>query len=114
LPGLTPDRRLYCVYIMASRSRVLYIGSTSDLVRRAYQHRTAPPPKFTGRSHISRLVWYDCSINARAAVELERRIKSWRRAKKIELIESLNPGWIDLARDWLPGMSTQDPSLRSG
>ena len=59
-------------------------------------------------------MWYDCTINSRASVELERRIKSWSRAKKIDLIEAINPGWTDLAENWLGHMSKQDPALRSG
>ena len=94
-----PDRT-YATYILASRSRVLYVGSTADLIRRMYQHRTRSVRGFTQRYDVTRLVHYEQTSNARAAVEREREIKGWRREKKVRLIESVNPGWIDLARDW--------------
>lgn len=106
--------RAYFVYILASKSGVLYVGSTSDLARRVYQHRHGLPGGFTKRYRVNRLVWWDVTPNARAAVAKEREIKSWRREKKIELIEAFNPGWRDLALDWPGNATRQDPSLRSG
>jgi putative endonuclease len=106
--------RAYYVYILASRSGVLYVGSTCDLVRRVYQHRHGLLPGFTRQYRVNRLVWWDATPNSRAAVEREREIKSWRREKKVRLIEASNPGWRDLARDWLRETDRQDPSLRSG
>jgi putative endonuclease len=111
---MSPDRRPYCVYIMASASGVLYTGSTSDLRRRVLQHRRGHPSRFTAMYVVNRLVYYECTPNSRAAVECERRIKGWSREKKVRLIESMNPGWVDLAASWFPGMSGGDPSLRSG
>jgi putative endonuclease len=118
--GVMPDR-LYAVYILASHSRVLYVGSTSDLVRRVYQHRTRSVKGFTQRYDITRLVFFEQTPNSRAAVEREQELKGWRRAKKVRLIESVNPGWLDLAADWFePGGDAQrstgscrvDPSPR--
>jgi putative endonuclease len=106
--------RAYFVYILASRSGVLYVGSTCDLARRTYQHRDGLIPGFTKKYRVDRLVWYDTTPNSRAMVEMEREIKSWRREKKISLIEGTNPGWQDLALDWLPRDNRQGPSLRSG
>jgi putative endonuclease len=106
--------RAYFVYILASNSRVLYVGSTCDLARRTYQHRHGLLPGFTKQYHVNRLVWWDVTPNARAAVQMEREIKSWRREKKVRLIEATNPGWHDLSLDWLPSSHKQDPSLRSG
>ena len=94
-----PDRN-YCVYILASYSRVLYIGSTSNLTRRLYQHRSRLVKGFTQKYDVTRLVYYEQTPNSRAAVERERELKGWRRAKKVRLIESENPGWLDLAADW--------------
>jgi putative endonuclease len=93
------DRR-YCVYILSSTSRVLYTGSTSNLFRRMYQHKRGLIPEFTKRYAIVRLVYYDCTPNAAAAVAREREIKSWTREKKLRLIETVNAGWVDLAADW--------------
>ena len=104
----------YFVYILASKSGVLYVGSTCDLARRTYQHRHGLILGFTKHYKVNRLVWYDVTPNSRAMVEREREIKSWRREKKVRLIEATNPGWQDLAIDWLPRDDQQDPSLRSG
>jgi len=92
--------RQYYVYILASRTRRLYVGMTNDLARRVWQHRTKAIEGFTSRYNIDRLVWYATISTAVEAVARERQIKSWRREKKIELIEAENPGWMDLARDW--------------
>ena len=104
----------YYVYILASKSGVLYVGSTSDLARRMYQHIHYLIPGFTKSYRVNRLVWWDATPNARAAVAREREIKSWRREKKVRLIESTNPGWLDLVSGWFPDTGGQDPSLRSG
>jgi putative endonuclease len=106
------------VYIVASRSRVLYTGITSDLRRRAYQHKHGLIPGFTHQYKVNRLVYFESASHIRAAIERERQIKSWRRAKKIRLIESVNAGWLDLSSDWFsetdgPGPSPS-PSLREG
>ena len=90
----------YYVYIMASHSRVLYIGVTSDLRRRVYQHKEGLLPGFTSKYRITRLVFYEETPNSRAAVVRERQIKGWAREKKLLLIESRNAGWLDLAADW--------------
>jgi putative endonuclease len=71
------------VYILASKSRVLYVGSTSDLARRMYQHVHCLIPGFTKSYRVNRLVWWDLTPNARAAVAREREIKSWWREKKV-------------------------------
>ena len=93
------DRR-YCVYILSSTSGVLYTGSTSNLLRRMYQHKHGLIPGFTKWYAVGRLVYYDCTPNAAAAVARERDIKSWTREKKLRLIETMNAGWVDLAADW--------------
>jgi putative endonuclease len=63
---------------------------------------------------VTRLVYFECHASTSAGVERERKIKSWRRAKKLALIESINGGWGDLAADWFPSLPGQGPSLRSG
>ncbi|MBA2458239.1 MAG: GIY-YIG nuclease family protein [Gemmatimonadales bacterium] len=99
---------------MASVSGVLYTGSTSDLIRRVYQHKHGLLSRFTADYAVTKLVYYEDTRNSRAAVERERAIKKWRREKKVQLIEAANPAWIDLAADWFPDTCGQDPSLRSG
>src|SRR5436309_2745472 len=92
--------RQYSVYILASITRRLYVGMTSDLERRVWQHRTKAIEGFTSRYNVDHLVWYASTNSAIEAITRERQIKSWRRAKKVALIEAENPGWVDLARDW--------------
>jgi putative endonuclease len=90
------------VYILASRSRTLYVGVTRDLIRRLYQHRTGEIPGFSCRYRTHKLVYFETTTEARAAFAREKQIKGWTRARKIDLIESVNAGWEDLARDWFP------------
>ncbi len=92
--------RNYYVYILASRSRVLYTGVTNDLERRLAQHRTNTERGFSARYNADRLVWFDETDDVSAALTQEKGIKSWRRVRKVELIEADNPGWRDLASEW--------------
>jgi putative endonuclease len=110
---MSPDRCFY-VYILASRSRVLYTGVTNDLHRRLYEHKNGMIPGFTTRYSVTRLVYFESTPDVRAAIAREKVIKGWTRERRVRLIESVNAGWSDLALDWFPGMSQLDPSLRSG
>ena len=94
------SRNIFAVYILASWSRVLYVGVTRDLRRRIYQHRTGALAGFTRRYRVTALVYFELTPSARAAFERERELKDWSRARKIEPIESINAGWRDLASDW--------------
>ena len=85
---------------MTNRSRTLYTGVTSDLRRRVQEHKRKSVPGFTQRYNITQLVYYEETPDLRAAITREKQIKGWLRAKKIALIESLNPGWRDLSDDW--------------
>jgi putative endonuclease len=89
-----------CVYILSSRSRRLYVGSTTNLAIRLRRHRQGAVP-FTAKYRIHRLVYFERAINRSAAVIRENQIKSWRRARKIQLIVSLNPAWNDLSAVWI-------------
>jgi putative endonuclease len=90
----------YFVYIMASISRVLYTGVTNNLERRVYEHKHKFIPGFTSKYNVTRLVFYETSTDVHAAIEREKQIKGWLRAKKIALIESTNPTWDDLSSSW--------------
>ena len=92
--------RCYSVYILASKTRRLYVGMTNDLHRRLLQHQTKAIDGFTSKYNIDRLVWYAATGSVLDAIAREKEIKGWRREKKVHLIEAENPGWIDLARDW--------------
>ena len=97
----TPHK-LYYVYIMASRPRgVLYVGMTSTLPHRTWQHREHVREGFTKRYWVDRLVHFEVRTDARAAARRERPIKRWRRESKIALIEKHNPTWRDLFGDVL-------------
>ncbi|MCH7907533.1 MAG: GIY-YIG nuclease family protein [Chloroflexi bacterium] len=93
----------------------MYVGVTGDLFRRLVQHRTASQSTFTGRYRVDRLVWFDSTDEPSTAIEFEKRIKGWRRARKVALIESANPSWEDLAYRWeLPARSFAPMSRASG
>ncbi len=99
--------RTYYVYILASRSRNLYAGVTNNLERRLAQHRAGIIPGFTKRYRISRLVHYETFGDIHLAIAREKEIKTWRREKKLGLIEYHNPRWNDLAADWFPKQKTR-------
>jgi putative endonuclease len=85
------------VYILASkRNGTLYIGVTSDLVKRIWEHRNDMVEGFTKRYNVHQLVWYELHENMESAIEREKRLKEWKRKWKLELIESTNPNWQDL------------------
>ena len=87
----------FSVYIVASRRNgTLYIGVTSDLVARIWQHKTKAVAGFTARYGCDRLVYFEMLDSAEAAITREKQMKEWRRAWKIALIEEANPDWLDL------------------
>jgi putative endonuclease len=83
--------------MMANRSRTLYCGVTSDLVRRVCEHKTMQNYGFARRYLIDRLVYFEQGDYIRDAIAREKQVKGWTRAKKVALIESMNPGWEDLS-----------------
>ena len=120
------------VYILASKSRVLYTGITRHLWRRVWEHKNNVFPGFTSRYRVHRLVYFETFKYVGNAIKQEKEIKGWLRAKKIALIEAENPTWEDLSAEWFDGKGvrrisfalqpgdeamadeTADPSLRSG
>ncbi|OFV83118.1 MAG: endonuclease [Acidobacteria bacterium RIFCSPHIGHO2_12_FULL_67_30] len=92
--------RAYYVYILANKTKRLYTGVTNNLLRRVYEHKHGLVPGFTKRYNLTRLVYFESTENVRAALAREKQIKGWLRAKKIALIESVNPQWNDLSADW--------------
>jgi putative endonuclease len=89
--------RSYAVYLLASRPRgTLYVGVTSDLVRRVWEHKQGLVEGFTKKYQVKSLVWFEQTESIEAAIAREKRIKKWNRAWKIELIEKTNPAWRDL------------------
>jgi putative endonuclease len=93
-------QRTYHVYIMASISRVIYVGVTGFLMARVLRHRTGEGGAFTRKYRVHRLVYFQTFHNIGDAIARETEIKKWRREKKIVLIEARNPTWEDLAEGW--------------
>ncbi|MFO1316852.1 MAG: GIY-YIG nuclease family protein [Burkholderiales bacterium] len=128
--GLAPDRPLvssrpqggicfnapvhrYFVYILASRSRTLYIGVTADIERRVLQHKRREGSEFTSKYRVHRLVHVEETDFVHAALAREKQLKSWCRAKKVALIETTNPAWVYLAAEWYDLREAQpDPAPR--
>ncbi|MBC8042692.1 MAG: GIY-YIG nuclease family protein [Rhizobacter sp.] len=90
----------YYVYILASPSRVLYVGVTNNLERRMYEHKQKLVEGFTSEYNVTELVYYESTSDISAAIGREKQLKGWTRAKKIKLIESKNPEWEDLSAEW--------------
>lgn len=86
---------MYFVYIMTNRSMTLYIGVTNNLVRRVREHKSGTGSGFTAKYKLDRLVYFERFEDIRNAIEREKRIKGWLRIKKIALVVSLNPAWIE-------------------
>ena len=90
----------YYVYILANpASTVLYTGVTHDLPRRVYEHKEKMVPGFTTRYNVSRLVYYEVLDDPESAISREKQIKGGSRAKKMSLIDGMNPRWRDLATE---------------
>lgn len=91
----------YYVYILASKKNgTLYTGVTNDLERRIYEHKKNIIKGFTAKYNVHNLVYYEETNDVNEALALEKKIKGWLRKKKIALIESTNPDWKDIAREW--------------
>jgi putative endonuclease len=92
---------MFATYITTNASRrPFYTGVTGRVERRAWDHKLRQPGAYTARYNLTRLVFYELHADPYAAIEREKEIKGWSRAKKIVLVESMNPRWDDLARDW--------------
>lgn len=89
---------MFFVYLLSSKPNgTLYVGVTSDLVARIWEHKSKAVPGFTAMYGVDRLVWYEAHEDWEAAFRREKQIKEWKRAWKIELIEKQNPQWVDLS-----------------
>ena len=98
--------RQYWIYILTNRSGTLYIGMTNDLERRIEQHKRKLIAGFTARYNITRLIYFESFPDPWQAIEAEKKLKGWTRAKKIALIKTQNPDWRDLSDDWKLSSST--------
>jgi len=94
--------RLPCVYILANKPNgTLYVGVTSNLIKRIWQHKNNLQKSFTKRYNVHNLVWYEIHEAMASAIQREKAIKSWKREWKIKIIEKKNPKWCDLYFDLL-------------
>ena len=92
---------MYFVYILSNwNDSVLYIGVTSNLPRRLYEHRNHLVDGFTKQYNVHKLVYYEHTNDVYSAISREKQLKGWRRSKKDALIAKMNPDWHDLSTDW--------------
>ena len=92
---------MYFVYILSNwDDSVIYIGVTGNLPRRLYEHRNGLVEGFTKKYNVHKLVYYEHTSDVYSAISREKQLKKWRREKKNQLIESMNPQWRDLSLDW--------------
>lgn len=95
------NQKLYYVYILGSVSRVLYIGVTNNIYERVRWHKQATDnTSFTSRYRVNRLVYFEEFEYVSNALNREKQLKKWRREKKLNLINRLNPEWRDLSLNW--------------
>ena len=100
---MSRDAGYYYVYMLTNMSRVvLYIGVTSDLEGRLYEHRSGETPGFTQRYRVNRLVCVEDYPDPRSAIAREKQLKGWTRAKKNALVAKVNPQWRDLGEEMMP------------
>jgi putative endonuclease len=86
----------YYVYILSSFTKTLYIGVTNNLIRRVYEHKNQLLEGIASQYNIDQLAYYEITEDITTAITREKQLKKWSRAKKINLIESVNPDWNDL------------------
>ena len=92
--------KLPCVYILTNKPRgTLYIGVTSNLPQRIWQHKNKVTKGFTEKHKLNKLVWYELHDNMMSAIEREKALKAWKREWKIRVVEEMNPTWGDLCDD---------------
>ncbi|HTR64293.1 MAG TPA: GIY-YIG nuclease family protein [Terriglobales bacterium] len=103
-------QKIYYVYIMASQRRVLYIGITSHIEHRVFEHKTHALGGFSAKYNVTHLVYLERYTSVIQAIRREKELKDWRREKKVALIEASNPKWHDLSYDWF--QPTRLPVLR--
>ena len=92
--------RIYYTYIMSSPGGTLYTGVTNNIWARVLTHKEKLKPGFTKKYNVTRLVYFEHYGSIIQAIQREKQIKGWTRKKKIRLIETQNPKWIDLAENW--------------
>jgi putative endonuclease len=105
--------RTFHVYTLAGESGVLYTGMTNNLMRRIDEHKQKKIPGFTSKYNVTKLVWFEAHGGATSAIAREKQIKGWSRAKKVALIEAMNPLWKDLTETLQRDSSPIEPGSES-
>ncbi len=96
--------KTYYVYLLTSwNNKVMYVGVTSNLERRIYEHKNSLVEGFTKKYNVNKLVCYETTNDVMVALEREKQIKKWRREKKNRLVTQMNPAWADLSLEWQSG-----------
>jgi putative endonuclease len=100
--------KTYYVYLLTNwNNKVMYVGVTSNLERRIYEHTHKLVDGFTKKYNLSKLVYFEITSDVMAAIEREKQIKKWRREKKNQLVIAMNPEWKDLSLEWGKDFSFQ-------
>ena len=92
--------RYYFIYILTNQSKTLYVGMTDDLKRRLHEHRKKVFDGFTAKYNVTQLVYYETNPYLSETIAREKQLKGWSRAKKVALVEKMNPNWDDLSNRW--------------
>jgi putative endonuclease len=96
-----PKTETYYVYLLTNwNNYVIYVGMTNDLKRRLYEHKNKLIKGFTHKYNLNKLVYFEETQDVTAAIAREKEIKRWRREKKNQLVNGMNPGWDDLSSNW--------------
>jgi putative endonuclease len=90
----------YYIYLLSNISKIIYIGVANNLERKVFEHKSMRRDGFTKKYNLHMLVYYDETDDIGRAIEREKQLKGWTRQKKVALIESINPRWKDLSKDW--------------
>ena len=106
------DHKKYWTYIVCSRTGTLHIGMCNNIERRMAEHKSGEFEGFASKYHCNRLVYFESFDDVLKAIDREKQLKGWRRAKKMALIEALNPRWADLAEKWGAEMAFAGESIR--
>lgn len=100
--------KTYYVYLLTNwNNKVMYVGVTSNLERRVYEHKSKLVEGFTKKYNVNKLVYFETTNDVMAAIEREKQIKKWRREKKNQLVIGINPEWKDLSLEWGKDFSLQ-------
>lgn len=99
MTGSLRVEKIYCTYIMSNISKMLYVGVTNNLGKKVFEHKSKHITGYMQKYNLFKLAYFESFSDIRDAIRHEKQIKGWRRFRKVELIESVNPHWKDLAGD---------------